>query len=186
MKTNSLRIIGGKWRGRKIAFPDIDGLRPTHDRIRETLFNWLMHETAGANCLDVFAGSGALGLEALSRGASNVTFIDNQRAICDALRHTISELETEAQVLQGAYDQLALADLNGPFDIVFLDPPFRQSLLSAAIAWLDNNALLSKNALIYIEAEKGGLPAQLPQDWECFRSKSTSTLDYYLFKHISV
>jgi 16S rRNA (guanine966-N2)-methyltransferase len=183
MKQNSLRIIGGKWRGRKITFPSVDGLRPTHDRIRETLFNWLMHDVVDANCLDLFAGSGALGLEALSRGAQQVTFIDTNVQVCQSLRDILSELSANAIVLHDSFESLSTPS---PFDLVFLDPPFGSGLLSPAIAWLEAKNILTDSARVYIEVEKGGLPQGMPSNWECSRSKSTSTLDYYLFDRLSV
>lgn len=187
MSHNSLRIIGGKWRGRKIAFPSIEGLRPTHDRIRETLFNWLMHDIVDANCLDLFAGSGALGFEALSRGANSVTFVERDARAGRFLNETAAFLDTKAaHIVQQAYQEINVVLLNRPFDIVFLDPPFDQGLLRDAIAWLMQNGILSAYAKIYIEVEKDGLEVNMPDNWQCSRHKSTSTLDYYLFSQSSV
>jgi 16S rRNA (guanine966-N2)-methyltransferase len=185
--SNSVRIIGGKWRGRKIAFPSIEGLRPTHDRIRETVFNWLMQDIVDANCLDLFAGSGALGFEALSRGATSVTFVDSNLKVCQSLKNNVGLFKTSAAIiLQKEYQSIDRSSLQPPYDIVFLDPPFGKDILGGAITWLEQNALLSKQTKIYIEVEKNGLTVDFPDNWSCSRYKSTSTLDYYLFDRVSV
>ena len=127
---NSVRIIGGGWRGRRITFPDVPGLRPTPDRVRETLFNWLQHDIAGARCLDLFAGSGALGLEALSRGAKELVFVEQSVAASRALQEQLARLgaERRSQVVEmGAARYLRGAA--PAFDIVFLDPPFGRDAL---------------------------------------------------------
>src|SRR5450432_2048001 len=122
---NSVRIIGGEWRGRRINFPDIPGLRPTPDRVRETLFNWLQQAVAGARCLDLFAGSGALGLEALSRGAKALAFVEQAVPAARALREQLMRLgaTSRAQVFEMGAARF-LRSAGEPFDIVFLDPPF--------------------------------------------------------------
>ena len=186
--TGSLRIIGGKWRGRRLSFPQITGLRPTHDRVRETLFNWLMHDVVGARCLDLFAGSGALGFEALSRGAMEVTFIDVAVDVCQALRANSQLLATTSNVhiIQNDYQALDAMTLAAPFNLVFLDPPFGRGLVGAALQWLVQSHVLAPQARIYIEVEKGGLRTDLDANWCESRHKSTSTLDYYLFDYSSV
>ena len=125
-KRNSLRIIGGGWRGRRVHFPDSPGLRPTPDRVRETLFNWLQFSVAGTRCLDLFAGSGALGLEALSRGAREVVFVDEAAAVAQTLREELERLGGTAQAPACVHASAAryLATPGEPFDLIFLDPPF--------------------------------------------------------------
>lgn len=184
---NSLRIIGGKWRGRRLSFPAAAGLRPTHDRIRETLFNWLMQDIHGANCLDLFAGSGALGMEALSRGATHVTFVESQREVCQSLKHNLKQCAAaNATVIHSDFCHLTAAQLQPPFDIVFVDPPFKTGLAAKAIQWLIENHVLAANARIYLETEKDGMNVVLPENWHQSRHKSTSTIDYYLFDHKTV
>ena len=123
--SNSVRIIGGEWRSRRIRFPDAAGLRPTPDRVRETLFNWLGQDLTGRRCLDIFAGSGALGFEALSRGAAEVVMVESSRLAWRGLRATADELGAGARLRLVAGDALHfLAAPAGVFDIVFLDPPY--------------------------------------------------------------
>jgi 16S rRNA (guanine966-N2)-methyltransferase len=180
--SNQLRIIGGEWRGRKLGFPDVEGLRPTTDRVRETLFNWLQPLIQGARCLDLFAGSGALGLEALSRGAASVSFVDSDRQAVQSLRDNLSLLkEQRGSVLQS--DALTLLH-NGapekPFDLVFLDPPFRKALLQPCLALLCQEGWLSADARIYLEQETElGEPA-LPPGWEMVRCKKAGQVIYGL------
>src|SRR3989338_6201010 len=127
-KPNRLRIIAGTWRGRKLTFPDTPELRPSPDRVRETLFNWLAPVIEGARCLDLFAGSGALGFEALSRGAHCVTFVDTSSEVISHLHTTLQQLSTTAEILKLNATK-PFTCKNKPFDIVFLDPPFHQNLL---------------------------------------------------------
>jgi len=178
--SNTLRIIGGQWRGRKLRFADGEGLRPTTDRVRETVFNWLQPLIAGARCLDLFAGSGALGLEALSRGAAEVLFIERNPRAVRALQENLALLQAgNGRVQQGD----ALAYLRGPatlFDVVFLDPPFRQNLLDPALALLAEGGWLAPGARIYIELEAElGAPV-LPEGWELLRSKQAGQVAYHL------
>ena len=153
--SNTLRIIGGEWRSRKLPFVDAPGLRPTPDRIRETLFNWLQSEIHGATCLDMFAGSGSLGFEALSRGAKDVLFVEKNATCAKQLNENLTLLNAEARVLQS--DALNfLNQLEEPkqaFDIVFLDPPYRQRLIEKSITYLNIEKLIDSNTLIYLEHE---------------------------------
>lgn len=180
----TVRIIGGQWRSRQIHFADISGLRPTQDRIRETLFNWLMPFIADAKCLDLFAGSGVLGFEALSRGAQFSAFVDAHPQVAAELRINAEKLGISAEQFTITRAQVSprLPPLpQAPFDIVFLDPPFQQNLLSAAITWLQHTQAVKSGALIYMEMEKN-LNLVLPQDWEILRSHTTRTLIYQLVK----
>ena len=175
-----LRIIGGAWRGRKLRFPASAAIRPTPDRVRETLFNWLGAATQGARCLDLFAGSGALGLEALSRGAAHVTFVEQDRCAVRELRARLAEWQAAgAQVERGD----ALRYLTGaarPFDIVFLDPPFASGLLTRAAALLEERRWLRDGALIYVEcAAREPLPA-LPPGWRPLKAKQAGEVGYHL------
>lgn len=177
----TIRIIGGRFRGKKITFPIQASLRPTQDRIRETLFNWLMYDIVGANCLDLFTGTGALALEALSRGASHVTCVDSDMQAIQALKKNAAAFNTEAMTLICArYKKTLLTQT--PFNIVFIDPPFQEQLHVPAAEWLESQHYLAEKALIYIEAKKGSTMEGLPKHWMCSRHSSTSTVDYYLFR----
>lgn len=178
--SNTLRIIGGQWRGRKLRFPDGEGLRPTTDRVRETLFNWLQPVIAGARCLDLFSGSGALGLEALSRGAGEVVFVERNPRAVRALKENLALLQAEGtEVHQG--DSLAyLRSEHKPFDVIFLDPPFRQNLLAPALTLLAEGGLAAPGARIYIEMESEQGEPELPPGWELLRSKQAGQVAYHL------
>ena len=176
----SLRIIGGKWRGRKLQFPEVEGIRPTPDRVRETLFNWLMAQIHGARCLDLFAGSGAVGFEALSRGAGEVVMVEQEARVVRYLRQSGELLGSEhLSVIQGD----ALRYLQGPatpFDIVFLDPPFRRDLLAPCLQALQSADWLAPGALIYIEVEKELAELNLPPAWELRKHKVSGQVAYHL------
>ena len=177
---NQLRVIGGHYRGRRLSFPDQPGLRPTADRVRETLFNWLAPVIAGARCLDAFAGSGALGFEALSRGAAEVVMIERAAVAARQLQANARLLGAEGIHIHQA-DTLEWLDRSGlPFDIVFLDPPFAEGLLAPAIARLDRNGWLAAGARLYLEAPlQTGFPA-LPAGWELIRDKTAGQVRYGL------
>jgi 16S rRNA (guanine966-N2)-methyltransferase len=152
MASNEVRIIGGKWRGRKLVFPDLPDLRPTLGRVRETLFNWLRNDVAGSRCLDLFAGSGALGFEALSRGAASVTFVDASRQAIRALAANAQRLDAlESVRLRCARAEREIARDPGPYDLVFIDPPFRDGSAEAALTRLRDAGVLAEDALIYVE-----------------------------------
>ena len=151
--SNCLRIIGGQWRSRKLQVIDAEGMRPTPDRIRETLFNWLQNDIHGARCLDLFAGSGALGLEALSRGATEVVFIEKNKAVAEQLTQNLALLKSDTNVInKNALDYLS-SQADTPFDIIFLDPPYRKDLLAASLALLIEKSLIQPHTLIYVEHE---------------------------------
>lgn len=182
---SSLRIIGGEWRGRKLSFPALEGLRPTPDRVRETLFNWLQTITPGAHCLDLFCGSGALGLEALSRGAASATFVDRSPQVIAHLRRTLQQLKAHnAQAdAMAALDWLErkVADQEARYDLVFLDPPFRADHVRTAATLLEARNLLNNQAMVYVETEKEWAPAGLPENWELYREKIAGQVCYRLF-----
>lgn len=180
-RSGALRIIGGEWRSRVISFDASSGVRPTGDRIRETLFNWLQAVTPGARCLDLFAGSGALGLEALSRGAGEVVFVERSNRLASALRNTLKTLAAEdrAQVI-AAEAARYLAHCRTRFDIVFLDPPFATDMLDELCATLEQQGLLNEAAYIYIETPKSGTPPLLPSNWSVTRAKIAGQVSYQL------
>ena len=182
-----LRIIGGRWRGRKLRFPAVPGLRPTPDRVRETLFNWLMLEIPGARCLDLFAGSGALGLEALSRGAASTTFVERDRGAAEALRGHLAALEVGAAAQVQQAD--ALRWLEGPapapgegFDVVFLDPPFDLPLLEPACRALQDRGWLAPRAWVYLERRSSGARPALPAGFQPHRSREAGQVSYELYR----
>jgi len=186
---NSVRIIGGGWRGRRVNFPDLPGLRPTPDRVRETLYNWLQHAIVGTRCLDLFAGSGALGLEALSRGAAAVVFVEQAQAAARALVAELARLggTPRARVVEmGASRFLRTAGeahgrpYGGPFDIVFMDPPFGQEALADYIPLLDAGGWLKTGGLVYLESEKSAGAPVVPAHWELLKSKSAGEVGYHL------
>lgn len=149
---SGVRIIGGKWRGRKLAVTDVDGLRPTPDRIRETLFNWLASRCRGAAVLDCFAGSGALGLEAMSRGAESLLAIERNPAVLATLRGEIEKLGENRIELLGGDALAATANLRREFDLVFIDPPYAQGHLRTAVfEQLEARGLLRDRAVVYFE-----------------------------------
>ncbi len=176
-----LRIVGGRWRGSRIDFPALGAIRPTPDRVRETLFNWLQHSIVGARCLDLFAGSGALGLEALSRGAAHVTFVDREPRIAIHLKTTLARFQaTNADVVTGDAARF-LARPAQPFGIVFLDPPFAADVLpdtfrSLAAGWLE------PRAFIYVECSAQAPLAELPRGWTIYRSKRAGQVGYHLLQ----
>lgn len=179
-----LRIIGGVWRGRKLRFPASAAIRPTPDRVRETLFNWLATATPGARCLDLFAGSGALGLEALSRGAAHVTFIEQDAAAAEELRTRLHEWRAgDARVLRADALRYLSGEPPQPFDIVFLDPPFAAGLLGGAVQLLERGAWLAPQALIYLEAAAHADLPGLPAGWQALKSKRAGEVGYHLFRH---
>jgi 16S rRNA (guanine966-N2)-methyltransferase len=178
---NSVRIIGGGWRGRRVSFPDIPGLRPTPDRVRETLFNWLQHAIVGSRCLDLFAGSGALGLEALSRGARELVFVEQAVAASRALQEQLIRFGGDARgrvVEMGATRYLRTPAQ--AFDIVFLDPPFGREALAEYVPMLDAGNWLNIGGLVYLENERTSGAPVLPAHWELLKSKSAGEVGYHL------
>ncbi len=149
-----LRIIGGKWRSRKLDIIDAQGLRPTPDRVRETLFNWLQPSIDGAVCLDLYAGTGALGFEALSRGADRVVMVDSNAAAVKALHAHASKLDAAGLEIHCADAMQWLEGAEGRFDVVFLDPPFAKGLLGKTLECLLSSRLLLQDTLIYVESDQ--------------------------------
>jgi 16S rRNA (guanine966-N2)-methyltransferase len=180
---NSVRIIGGGWRGRRVKFPDVPGLRPTPDRVRETLFNWLQHAVVDSRCLDLFAGSGALGLEALSRGAREVIFVEQVQVTARALRGEIERLGglSRAQVLEVGAARF-LRSSGEPFEVVFLDPPFGRGLLAEYVPMIDAGNWVKTGSFVYLESERTAGVPPLPLHWQLLKSKSAGEVGYHLVR----
>ncbi len=182
-RQSQLRIIAGEWRSRRFSFTEQPGLRPTPDRVRETLFNWLSGDIEGAHCLDPFAGSGALTLEALSRGAAQVLACDLSREVVATLRGHLQTLHCErGEVRQQDALGLLAGTPEAPFDVVFLDPPFHQDLLIPACTALEANGWLSANALIYTESETAPERLSWPANWQLHRNKKAGQVWYSLWQ----
>lgn len=184
-KTNrpagQIRIIGGQWRGRKLPVPDSPGLRPTTDRVRETLFNWLAPSMVDARCLDCFAGSGALGLEALSRYAASATLLEMDRSVSQQLQQNLATLKATNGKVVNTNALAFLAQQGTPHDVVFIDPPFRKGLLEETLTLLENNGWLADDALIYVESEvENGLPP-VPVHWDLHREQVAGQVAYRLY-----
>lgn len=180
MKTSHVRIIGGDWRGRKLEFPaTVQQLRPTPGRIRETLFNWLSYDVKGARCLDLYAGSGALGAEALSRGASEVIFVESDVKSSRLLEGNLHRLGSDAKVYTMDARRF-VRQIDGEWDIVFLDPPYRHGMLRQILRLLHEHKRLAKDALIYIESERELDDLKLPPDWHYLKQKKAGQIKYYL------
>ena len=183
-KIGQIRIIGGQWRGRKLSVLDSEGLRPTTDRVRETLFNWLAPWLPQANCLDCFAGSGALGIEAASRYAAQVTLIEKEAHVARQLQKNIDVLNVPQLTLHRAdtLHFLAQSRPDTPFNIVFIDPPFRRGLLEQTIKLLELHQWLAEDAVIYTENEvEQGMPT-VPANWVLHREKVAGQVCYRLYR----
>ncbi len=178
-----MRIIGGRWRGRRVPVADARGLRPTADRVRETLFNWLQADIAGARCLDLFAGSGALGLEALSRGAAHCTFVDSNSEVLRGVSSALATLEGSDRALcQAQTAERFIAGCVEPFDLVFLDPPFSDDLLVATCRQLHDSPALAGHSLVYIESAQSAVTLDLPLAWQPLRQKRAGAVHYALYR----
>lgn len=177
-----LRIIGGSWRGRRFRFTAAADIRPTPDRVRETLFNWLAARLPGSRCLDLCAGSGALGLEALSRGAARVHFVDSDSHAVRDLRARLADWHAAGASVERTDALRYLRSRPDLFDIVFLDPPYASGLVNAAARLLDEREWLAPGALVYVEtAVRVPLPA-MPQSWRLAKSKRAGEVGYHLFE----
>ncbi|EAR55834.1 hypothetical protein SKA34_16735 [Photobacterium sp. SKA34] len=176
-----VRIISGQWRGRKLPVHDVEGLRPTTDRVKETLFNWLAQDIYQSKCLDLFAGSGGLSFEALSRGAESVTMLELDKKAANQLEQNLKTVGAKnATVVNG--DSLTFLSQQGrAHDLVFIDPPFRKDLIQDVIAALENNGWLAPHAMIYIEAEKELGNLITPSHWHLYREKTAGQVCYRLF-----
>ena len=176
-----VKIIAGQWRGRILRFPEVDGLRPTGNRIRETVFNWLMPVLHGSRCLDAFSGSGALGFEALSRGAASAVMLEPDRTANQHLHDNAALLGSNSSKIFGTKAEQWLAiPATQQFDIVFIDPPFTLDLWPDVLEKLENNGWLSPNAWIYIETPKG-YTLNPPPHWQQHRSKQAGQVTFSLY-----
>ena len=199
-QTRELRIIAGQWRGRRWRFPVGPDIRPTPDRVRETLFNWLAPHIRGARVLDLFAGSGALGLESLSRGAAHATFVDADPRAVDALRERCTEWSGASReagtpvgsaefhradalaFLAGPADRSSSSAVAVPFDVVFLDPPFGAGLWGKTASRLGSGGWLAPQAFVYLEAPAGALPPGLPATLRPWRDGKAGEVGYHLLR----
>jgi 16S rRNA (guanine966-N2)-methyltransferase len=179
---SEIRIIGGSLRSRKIVFPIVNELRPTPNRVRETLFNWLAPHIRGARCLDMFAGSGALGFEAISRGAGYCLMLDSSDEIISALKQNQITLKLENISVQKATFPFTLQTITEQFDIIFLDPPFQKDYIGRVTTWLKDSNCLRDNALIYIESENNLDVLPVPDDWTKLKEKTAGNVRYSLFQ----
>lgn len=181
--SNQLRIIGGEWRGRKLRFPDAPNLRPTPDRVRETIFNWLMPVIHGARCLDLFAGSGALGLESLSRGAASAVFVDSHPKVTQAIQSHLDLLNATDKAKVYQLDGIKYLQHDAEvFDVVFLDPPYQSDLLAGVIPLLESQGWLADNALLYLEIENKKTLPLLPENWHELKNKKAGDVSYHLYQ----
>ncbi|MEP1471286.1 MAG: 16S rRNA (guanine(966)-N(2))-methyltransferase RsmD [Halieaceae bacterium] len=180
-KLSQLRIIGGQWRGRKLSFHATPGLRPTTDRIRETVFNWLAPFLQDARCADLFAGSGALGLEALSRGAAYCDFVDTSASAVSNITEHLAMLSAQDR---GLCTRAQASDFLGkarpPYDIIFVDPPFDDGLAGETLALLTKYQALPADGLVYLETSSRDTAPEIPPDWTVFRQKSSGGVNYQL------
>jgi len=178
-KEGNVRIVGGVWRRRKLTVPPIEGLRPTPDRLRETLFNWLMPFLDGASCLDLFAGSGALGFEAVSRGAQQAVLVEQNNLIAQHLQQQLQHFSPAPISIINQDAQQFLSQPPTPFDLVFLDPPFHKNLINPTLELLQKGWLAARSH-IYIEIEKNG-HFQIPNNWTLFRQQQSRQTQSFLF-----
>lgn len=179
-QVGQLRIIAGRWRGRKLSIPTVEGLRPTPDRVRETVFNWLQPVIGGAHCLDLFAGSGALGFEAASRGAEQLTLVESNSQAVKQLRENCTLLAAQHCQVENKTAQQFLTTNSQHYDIVFIDPPYQENLWTDIATQLVEQGTLVDNAYIYLECpSKGDLPA-LPHHWQLIKDKKAGEVRYCL------
>ncbi len=182
--SNKVKIIGGQWRGRNLPFPGIADLRPTPVRVRETLFNWLQYDIEASRCLDLYAGSGALGMEAASRGAKYVVQVDNNAQVCRQLKmNTDLVAAPHIKIVQQDVFRYLAGDA-AVFNLVFLDPPFAQGFAIQAANWLEDKLWLANGAKIYIEVESQLKLSGIPDNWKMLKHKTAGEVGYYLFERM--
>jgi 16S rRNA (guanine966-N2)-methyltransferase len=182
IKGGFIRIISGQWRGKKLPVQDKEGLRPTTDRTKETLFNWLMHDIRDANCLDCFSGSGSLAFEALSRYAQSVTLLEKDKQVAKQLADNLKTLNvSNASLIETDAIHYLQQTAKQKFDIVFIDPPFFNGLVQPCCDALENNDYLADNALLYIEKETQLDSFEAPKNWQLLKENSTAQVSYQLY-----
>lgn len=188
MRQNQVRIIGGALRGRKITFPDSLGLRPTPDRVKETLFNWLSPVIRGSHCLDLFAGSGALSFEAISRGAERVVALEKASNVSRAIQEQANEMKIMNLEIKNIDSQIFLKEKSNsnegshPFDIVFVDPPYGSNLLIPSLTLLNERAWLKQKSLIYCGTDQPIIDKDLPSNWGIIRQQKAGVVYFYLIE----
>jgi 16S rRNA (guanine966-N2)-methyltransferase len=176
-----LRIVAGKWRSRLLDIADLPGLRPTSERVRETLFNWLAPGIQGARCLDLYAGTGALGFEALSRGATTVVFVDNSRRAIKAIEKSAKTLDASGAVVHcGDATDFVRGSAPASFDIVFLDPPFADDRLEELCRRIDEYGILAPGGRVYLEQDRAKPEIRLPERWRFLKNKTAGNVRYML------
>jgi len=180
--SGSLRIVGGEFRGRRLKILPHGQLRPTSDRVRETLFNWLMHDINGARCLDTFAGSGALGFEALSRGAGSVLFIEKEHVVYSYLKQILTQFKEHNVELLNLDSNRFLLETEQQFDIIFLDPPFSSHLLEDSLNIIASQHVLKKHGIVYLESNRPLNPNKT--QWRHMKSKRAGQVHFGLFEKI--
>ena len=179
MTTSRLRIIGGRWKRRNLEFRDSPEIRPTPNRVRETLFNWLASRIEGAACLDLFAGSGALGFEAVSRNAASARLVESERRTCAQLESEVRRFGAKEIRITRADARVFVRQARSAYDVIFLDPPFGRGLVEETMTGILNNSqLLSPTSLVYVERESAVAP---PAGWDVLREGRTSEVWYALF-----
>jgi 16S rRNA (guanine966-N2)-methyltransferase len=179
---SKLRIIAGDWRSRQLVFEDVPGLRPTPARVRETVFNWLQTDVIASQCLDLYAGSGALGFEAASRGAKSVIMVENNPQACRLINENKTKLSADQiKIIQMDVFKFLAGDAT-PFDLVFLDPPFAKGMAQQTCQWLEDKGWLSSGAKVYVEVESQLVLDDMPENWQCLKSKTAGEVGYYLFE----
>lgn len=180
--SGTVRIIAGEWRSRKLPVADVPGLRPSTDRVRETVFNWLQHAVIQAECLDLFAGTGAFGFEAASRGAKEVTMLEINTQALSGLKQSVELLKTNKIRVQHGDALKWLSMTTQAFDIIFVDPPFDKNLSSQTLKALNDSACLKSGSLIYLEEAKQAIKTVIPDNMEMLKEGKTSHVRYALFK----
>ncbi|MEE9446847.1 MAG: 16S rRNA (guanine(966)-N(2))-methyltransferase RsmD [Arenicellales bacterium] len=183
MKSGKVRIIGGKWRSRGLAFPNANALRPTPDAVRETVFNWLMPYIHGARCLDLYAGSGALGFEAVSRGAASAVLVEKNPVVVKALKQNQKLIDRGRQIKITSCEGLKyLSTAKASFDLVFLDPPFATDELGKACYQLEKHDLIAPEGLVYMEHASDRDLVYLPDAWQVLKSAQRGGVKYSLYQ----
>ncbi len=183
-KNNRVRIIGGDWRGRRLEVADVVGLRPTGDRCRETLFNWLQPWVVAADCADLFAGTGALGFEAASRGAASVLMVEKNPVALEVLRQSIEQLQAEqVSLYEGGVMSLIPGLAGNSLDLVFVDPPFDSNLGGTVLERLDRRACVRHGGFIYLESP-ADLQLSPPEGWSMWRDQQQGQVRMQLFRRV--
>lgn len=168
-----IRIIGGRWRSRKLTFPEVEGLRPSPDAVRETLFNWLQNDIQGSRCLDLYAGSGAFGFEAASRGAANVVMVEANQVAARQLKKNCDILAAENGIaIVNSRAEHFVGHCTEQFDLVFLDPPFESVDIARICGLISQSSILAPGAMVYIESPKNSAPLPIPPTWHIIRQKT--------------